>query len=230
MGLARSLEEGEIRMNLVKCPNGHFYDESRFNACPHCNGASTGNIAVTVPLTNSSSSDNVTTDFNASASLKPQGMSLQDAVNMTTGGAQTPVSVTTVGDDPQTVGYYKKDIGTEPVVGWLVCVEGPHFGEDFRLKTGRNFIGRASNMDVAIVKDNGVSRERHSIVLYDPRGNQYLVAPGESKELCYLNDEVVLMPKELHVNDMLSMGETKLMFIPCCGIAFNWDQIKKEAN
>ena len=41
-------------MTLVKCPNGHYYDSSRFgNNCPHCGmsgAASIGADQTTVPL------------------------------------------------------------------------------------------------------------------------------------------------------------------------------------
>ena len=52
--------------------------------------------------------------------------------------------------------------------------------------------------------------------------------PGESKELCYLGGEVVLTPKELNPGDKITVGETDLMFIPCCSDTFTWDDVKKE--
>ncbi|WP_424766536.1 hypothetical protein [Paenibacillus sp. sgz302251] len=33
-----------------------------------------------------------------------------------------------------------QDGGIDPVVGWLVCVEGPHKGNDFRLHSERNLL------------------------------------------------------------------------------------------
>jgi hypothetical protein len=127
------------------------------------------------------------------------------------------------------MGYYSKSIGAEPVVGWLVCIEGSHLGEDFRLKSGRNFIGRASGMDIALTYDNAVSRERHAVIVYEPKKHQFLVYPGEVKELCYLNEKVVLSSEELKINDTITVGNTKLMFFPCCSAAFNWDMVKTGA-
>ncbi len=128
----------------------------------------------------------------------------------------------------KTVGFFSSTIGTEPVVGWLVCVGGVHFGEDFKLKSGRNFIGRAAGMDVSIAKDTTVSRERHTAVVYEPRGNLFIVQPGDSKELSYLNGEVVLAPREINAGDRLTVGKTELMFIPCCSAAFNWDMVSPD--
>lgn len=222
-------------MKLVKCENGHFYDEERYQSCPHCNAPSARNDNLTVPVMHNPAGDAVTVAMDATAvsgtgataseappPAAPAASSLQDAVKAASEGGAGAVT------GEKTVGFFSSTIGTEPVVGWLVCVEGEHFGEDFKLKSGRNFIGRAANMDVPITKDATVSRERHAVVVYEPRGNMFIIQPGDSKELCYLNDEVVLAPRELKVNDRLLVGKTQLMFIPCCSAAFNWDMVKKD--
>lgn len=117
----------------------------------------------------------------------------------------------------------------EPVVGWLVCVKGTSFGASFTLKSGKNFIGRDKNMDVSIPGDKSVSRQCHAIILYDPKSKMFLVQPGTSRELFYLNDKVVLGVEEVASNDILTIGKTDLMFIPCCSDRFSWeDQIKKN--
>ena len=43
---------------------------------------------------------------------------------------------------------------TTPCTGWLIAINGNHLGQDFHLKVGKNFIGRDSKMDVALVGDN----------------------------------------------------------------------------
>lgn len=132
-------------------------------------------------------------------------------------------------DDAQkTVGMWGNGFETEPVVGWLVAIEGAHHGEDFRLKTGRNFVGRSANMDVALTSDPSISRDKHAIILYEPKANMFLVQPGDAKELFYLNDKVVLAATEINAYDVLTLGESKLLFIPCCSDKFKWDSVKKE--
>ena len=44
----------------------------------------------------------------------------------------------------------------------------------------------------------------------------------------YLNEEVVLNPVRLKQHDILTIGNTRLMFFPCCGEDFSWDDFKKE--
>lgn len=222
-------------MKLVKCKNGHFYDEERYTGCPHCS-ESGRNDNMTVPVMRTPANDEVTVAMSGqdSAVTMPQQSAAPTPVQQAAAGRSLQEAVQAAGiqgadlNSDKTVGFYSHTIGSEPVVGWLVCVEGEHFGEDFKLKSGRNFIGRSSGMDVCIVKDTTVSREKHSIVVYEPKGNVFLVQPGESKELCYLNDKVVLSPAELHPHDRLTVGKTELMFIPCCTEHFNWDMAKAE--
>ena len=44
---------------------------------------------------------------------------------------------------------FRRKSGIDPAVGFLICIEGPDRGADYRLVAGRNFIGRLPSMDVA---------------------------------------------------------------------------------
>ena len=144
-------------------------------------------------------------------------------------------ATTTSTDDGKTIGFYdgalsEKDKVIDPVVGWLVCIKGDAFGSSFVLKSGKNFIGRDRKMDVALTGDKSVSRECHAIVIYDPRSRMFLVQPGTSRELFYLNDKVVLGVEAIGSHDILAIGKTELMFIPCCGESFCWEDQIERAN
>ena len=52
--------------------------------------------------------------------------------------------------------------------------------------------------------------------------------PGDAKELFYLNDNVVLAATEIKAYDVLTLGDTKLLFVPCCSDKFNWDSVKAD--
>lgn len=118
-------------------------------------------------------------------------------------------------------------VGT-PCVGWLVALGGEHIGTDFRLKAGKNFIGRDIQMDVALTEDKSVSRDRHAIVVYEPKAHLYLVQPGESSSLVYRNDQVVLTPVKLEAYDVITVGDVNLLFMPLCGERFNWGDLLKQ--
>ncbi len=117
---------------------------------------------------------------------------------------------------------------SSPCVGWLIAIGGVHIGQDFRLKVGKNFIGRDEKMDVAMTGDKSVSRNRHAVVVYEPKQHLYLIQPGESSALVYCNDDVVLSPVRLKPYDIITVGEVNLLFVPLCGKEFNWSELLEE--
>lgn len=119
---------------------------------------------------------------------------------------------------------------SSPCVGWLVAIGGEHIGQDFCLKVGKNFIGREQQMDIPLTGDKSVSRNRHAIVVYEPKQHLYLVQPGESSGLVYKNNEVVLNPVKLEAYDMITVGEVNLLFMPLCGTRFNWSELLEEMS
>ena len=150
----------------------------------------------------------------------------------TAGGATTPLNPpqpqppvrppVTPEDTGETVGFYN-EMTTKPVVGWLVSIEGTTAGKDFRLCSGRNYIGRGKDMDIVLEGDNKVSRNKHAIVLFDPKSQKTLCQAGESRELFYLNENVVTGTVELKQGDVITIGDTQLMFVPFCGDLHTWN-------
>ena len=112
----------------------------------------------------------------------------------------------------------------EPVVGWLVCLKGRWIGQEFKLVTGRNSIGRSESNSICLSNEGSVSREKHAWIVYEPRKRQFFIQPGESSGLTYVNDDTVLEPKQLSSRDILEFGDTKFIFIPLCGETFSWNE------
>lgn len=115
-----------------------------------------------------------------------------------------------------------------PCVGWLIAMNGEHIGTDFRLKVGKNFIGRNESNDIALTEDKSVSRERQAIVVYEPKTHMYLVQSGDASSLVYRNNEVVLTPVKLEAYDMITVGDINLLFMPLCGERFSWGDLFEE--
>ena len=137
--------------------------------------------------------------------------------------AVTPPPVAPPPDATVRVGAIAKaGIKTEPVAGWLVCLEGPDRGRDYRLHMEKNFIGRAQNMDVVLDGDSTVSREKHAIVIFDPRKKIFWAIPGEASGLVYLNGDIVNSPVQMKAHDILEIGQTRLALIPFCGDRYSW--------
>ena len=127
-------------------------------------------------------------------------------------------------DRGKTVGIIKKKIGIDPAVGFLVCISGPHRGADYKLVAGRNFIGRAAAMDVALADDDTVSRESHALVTYDVKHNTFSLSPGQGRGITYCNDEQVEMVRPLNAYDVIEVGRSQLVFLPLCGEKFQWKE------
>ncbi len=202
-------------MKLTKCSNGHFYDGDAYSSCPHCaNNMEPVNHTVsyyTPPAEAAGREDNPTVKRTEAGALPPK----QD-------------------DDPKTISIYTSaKAATQKkasVVGWLVCTEGSFYGQDFALRSGNNFIGRATDMDVCLEGENTVSRNRHATITHEPRQNVFTARPGESRELFYVNGDVVLSPVQLKKNDVLQIGKVRLMLIPCCDANFQWEKAEDRTE
>lgn len=114
-----------------------------------------------------------------------------------------------------------------PVCGWLVCIEGARIGRDYKIKDGKNFVGRGDDMDIQILGDNDISRKNHTIIVYDAKKKNTVILPGDAAGIAYLNQEAVYVPTELMPYDTIELGRSKFVFVPFCGEHFEWNDVKK---
>ena len=115
----------------------------------------------------------------------------------------------------------------DPVTGWLVVIAGPGKGRVCRLGSGVNSLGRGEGARVRIdFGDDGISREGHAVLTYDPRGRKYYLQHGGGMNLTYLGDEPVLAPTPLAPMQEISIGATTLRFVPLCGTDFDWQDLE----
>jgi hypothetical protein len=192
-------------MAMIRCENGHFYDNAKNMLCPAC-----GITGLNVDATIAETSGNIRHDFD----IPTKAYGAEPRAGR---GVNRPL------EPGVTVAHIKKKTGIHPVVGWLVCVEGADKGRDYRIRSERNFIGRDPSMDICISGDDGISRERHAVISYNPRKKSFLLLPGESHGIVYHNSDEVVGPVDLRPFDVLEVSETKLLFIPFCGEKFNWE-------
>lgn len=111
----------------------------------------------------------------------------------------------------------------DPVVGWLVIIEGPGKGNSLRLGYGMNSIGRSADERVSVDYGDGeISRKSHAQLTYDPKGRKFYLQHGEGTNLTYLGDKPVLQPTELKGGEVIGIGNTQFSFVPFCGPKFDW--------
>lgn len=122
------------------------------------------------------------------------------------------------------LGSQRDSFVVEPVVGWLVVIDGPGKGNFVKLGFGMNAIGRSPDARVPIdFGDDQISRESHALLTYDSKNRKFYIQHGGGANLTYVGDAPVLQPFELKGNEVILIGNTKLYFVPLCGASFNWD-------
>ena len=130
--------------------------------------------------------------------------------------------VSMAGGGEKTVGYFQGRINLDPVVGWIVCMKGPERGRDYRIHSGRNFVGRSFRMDISIVDDKAVSRENHCSIVYEPINSEFILVPGEGTNT-YVNEQPLTEPKRLEDGDSIGIGDSAFSFIAFCAGERVWD-------
>lgn len=208
-------------MEMRKCMRGHYYDASVHSACPYCNGS--GGSEMTMPLgMRGGAADGMADDDGKTLPLgyvKPQQQA--PAPQPVSAGRRAAV-VDDDDDDGKTVAIIRQDTGIDPVVGWLVCVEGKDRGRDYRIHSDNNFVGRSDKMDICIHGDETVSRENHAVISYDSVDKTYYFSPGDGRSIVRLNDKALFQTATLKPYDKVTIGKTRFLFIPLCGEDFDW--------
>ena len=203
------------------CSAGHVYDADQFASCPYCNR---NTRAIQFGATAAPAGYGATT-APAGYGAAPAGR--DDTIRQTV----MPEAIRRRMEqerDNRTVGEFKRKLGYEPVVGWLVCVEGPEVGKDYRLFGRINSIGSAEGNDVVLAQEHTVSQKNHVRLAYDAKHNNFQLIPGEGTNVTYLNDEPLYVPQKLNAYDVLEMGATKLIFVPLCSERFRWPEKRTE--
>ncbi len=122
-----------------------------------------------------------------------------------------------------TVMLVEEDKHVSPVVGWLVCTEGPTRGMDYRIRTGINEIAREEQpeVDIVIKGDSLISPRYHAEIQYDSEENVFFLIQKKNQAVM-INDVRVRRPTQLNPYDIVQFGQTKLVFVPLCSEKFRW--------
>lgn len=209
-------------MAVVRCAQGHYFDNSRFSSCPYC-GITVGH-ASEEKQQKPEKKKGLFGWFDSDKTIAH--------ARQTSKGSETEQDHTVAmrqvdpgeaaGDDQKTVGLYSGAQGDDYVTGWLVCVKGPEKGRDFRLHHGFNRIGRDFGMDVQVMDDPSISRKNHCSVVYDEKSITFSAVPG-SGTVTYCNGELLTKAQRLKAGDELQMGESSFVMIPFCQEGRVWE-------
>ncbi len=204
-------------MEIVRCEKGHFYDAEANTTCPQCAAEAGGGMPT---YTQAAMGYGATMPAGAMGETmpvnNPSGLFQQPEQSVNNGvedydGATQPVNMGGIA-------------GFSPVTGWLVCVDGPARGTDYKIKAGYNYIGRGEDMDISIQGDQKIGRERHALIAYDQEEKVFFFGPADGKSIVRLNGKMVMTPMQVNPHDEITIGSTKLLFIPLCGEKFDWNE------
>ena len=205
-------------MAVVKCNNGHFYNNSESATCPYCSGG--GSMGKTIPLGNTVDASGVA----AGGSAVGQTVMLDNVNTIPLGGADIPVTKPVA--DPvygrTMIIDEQKNSEIEPVRGWLVVVDGEKRGLDFRIHTGSNYVGRSNKNDICFDFDQTISKEKCCDIKYDDRTKQFYILLGEGANNIYINNKILLQPTEIKDYDIIEIGQTKMIFRSLCNDSFDY--------
>lgn len=115
----------------------------------------------------------------------------------------------------------------DPVVGWLVVVSGHGLGSFRPIYEGNNAIGRSKGQRIPIdFGDDTISSEEQAFIRYDSMDRSFLFVPNLSKtNIVAVNDKKPTGAVKLEAMDLITMGRTKLAFVPFCGEEFDWSEL-----
>lgn len=213
-------------MTQSTCAKGHIYDSDTYASCPYCNGQ-----------VNSFNLTGAPGDIGRTAAIPGvngagQGGSTGSPGSPETFGATVPLNQNSKEQkvDPisPTQTTWKKNNAYDPVVGWLVAIEGPEKGKSFSLYAKINSVGRDEKNDVCLRRDLTISGINQMKIAYDEKHNAFYLINGDStKNTNYRNGEPVYSQAPLAGYDVIEAGETKLIFVPFCCDRFRWDNKKQ---
>ncbi len=233
-------------MEMRKCDKGHYYDASMHASCPYCGGGRNTEktmamgmpapapqmqppAAPSAPAPGGSyggawAGGNGTEKTVAMGMTPPPAMGGSGIEPTIPLGQPIPSSPSPApANDGKTIAMISTEYGVDPVVGWLVRLNGKDKGTDYRIHSDNNFIGRSEKMDIAIKGDETISRDNQAILTYDSQEKLFYFSPSEGRSVVRVNGKAILQTVELKAYDRLTIGKTELMFVPLCGEKFEWE-------
>lgn len=209
-------------MSIVRCSKGHYYDDAKFSQCPHCGifTAEDDEKTVAMPMDSTPSTPHTPVYSNAHNSVGDDDKTV--AMTQPVAGAAARSSYSSVEEDDKTISLYAEEKGTDFITGWVVCVEGPERGRDYKLHQGFNRLGRDYRMDIAVMEDQSISREAAFAIVYDDKSNHFFAVqqPGGN---AYLNGTALMGAVEMKTGDILRTGNSEFEFIAFCREGRTWN-------
>lgn len=218
-------------MDFITCPFGHRFDPSLSPTCPECAKMGMGG-GHTVPLINNNDLGFGAEEIGKTVPLRRDTVPVNPVAGINWAEtsefmATGPVGGMAEGYSPTMPLNFDKgginDKASQPVTGWLVCIDGPEKGQDYRIHEEYNYIGRDTESDICLAGDPTVSRTKHAIIAYDGQERMFFFAPASGASIVRHNGKAVLNNVQLKNGDRIQIGKGTFIFVPLCGENFQWE-------
>lgn len=186
-------------MAIIQCGNNHYYDDKRNSTCPYCEKLN----LTAVPHNNLN--EQLTSYIDPECD---EDMQLTEAYGEA------------VADYERTIGFFSDEPQNLLTVGWLVCVSGLVKGKSYVLHAGRNFAGRAFDMDIVLSDDERLSRKNHFSVVYDPKSCSFYAVSGSGA--VEVNGQGLSGERQIFEGDRIQAGQSSYVFVPYCKEGRDW--------
>ncbi len=237
--------------SITTCPNGHRYNSDINDKCPYCEREKANNSSVfseinmsdnTVPIGGWNSSTVPDSPWNFGTERVGDGD--QDGRTVPLGSNNYENNLEDEGtqvlkkdhewgspnhtEEPElkTTGNYD-EYQHQPVVGWLVCIEGPDKGKDFCLHGAKSTIGRRAGSAVCLT-DLKIARTGFpALIVYDDRKtHRFYLASGDAsaQNNVELDGNMLLGQSIIEPYAEIRIEDTVLVFVPFCGDDFYWKE------
>lgn len=184
-------------MAVIQCSRLlHFYDNEKYDECPHC------------------------------ANMEKARMPVSDLDTQSVNYAAEYIRKNTVHTQAEDSGKAaKKETSKSSAVsryaaGWLVCTKGEDYGRDFPIYSGHNYIGTGSYNDI-VLKDDRLSANAYCSVVYEERKNVFYLVPKQNKPV-FIEDEPVDSPERIQGGQPITLGNTCLELVVFCSGEKRW--------
>ena len=111
---------------------------------------------------------------------------------------------------------------TAPIVGWLVCVEGPEKGKDFRVYQKLNMIGKSERAGIRLRDEAGLPFPIWARLTYSADDNRCRISAISAGHVLH-NGKEIEEAVALSSGDRLVLGGCEYIFVALCGDSFRWD-------
>lgn len=210
-------------MAVVQCKNAHFYDDEKYQQCPHCAALqekAAQDKRTAEQVSQARQIESYAAQYIRQHRSQPQVQGIQPQMPNIQG--QMPVDPSREVDDENAASLYQKRGAAGYTVGWLVCVGGEEYGRDFPLYAGFNRIGRSGSNDI-VLSDVQVSMEEHCSVIYEQKKNIFYILP-KAGSLVYVRDSLVQQAQEIESGEVINIGETSLELVAFCKGERRWEE------